>query len=168
MQFYFSSVLATYGAIISTYTACKWLIESRPYIEIRKAPPSHSGSLLVAVHNPGRRPIFIIDSKIYKRQARGTNPLLKVVPYRESGMSEDEVTAMFSGELWLIAPPGGSVQFTIGPIYRDTNTLVVLSWHRGWVAWPMLHDLWQRTVNPLRVHVTASMVDSLNTYGFLS
>ncbi len=167
MHAYFSSAIAIYGAVMSTYTALKWLFESRPYLEIRKAPQSHAGSLLVMVHNPGRRPVFVVGG-VPSRKQKGSNALLRIVPYRESGISVEEAASVLGGEIYLIIPPTGSGFLTIGPVYQDTNAVVILNWNRGWVVWPKLHGLWQRFINPLRVRINVTMVDNINTHGFLS
>lgn len=167
MQSYISLIIAIYGAVVSSFTAFKWWIESRPYLEIKKSPKNLSGALLVAIHNPGRRPVFIVDSTIPKRQRTGTNQLLNILPYREEGITDDdEIATMFSRDFWFLAPPGGRVLILISPIHEITDAIVILDWHRGWILWPIFQRLRQKIANPLKIPVTYKLVDTINNRAF--
>ena len=166
MVAWLSLVVSFFSALISGLVALRWWFEAMPFIEVRKAPERHRGSLLVAVHNPGRRPIFVTGGHLPKRDRSSPAGLLKFTPYRDSGITEAEAQTIFAGELCWIAPPRGVLLMTIGPTHEGVDVRVAIDWHRGAIRWPPLLRTIRWLWNPLRVTIQHEMVTRLNAHGF--
>lgn len=155
--FSWGDIIAIYAAVISTYTAFRWLMEERPYLTVYQPDkPSQDGYIPIRVHNPGRKMIFVVDSKKHGASANGPESQIKVTPVGASdiGFTAEYAAQLLDGMLTIGIKPGGYEDFQIGPVYKKTDIVVSLEWHRNSRFdrfWPSCLSYW---LNPLKIPVT--------------
>lgn len=152
--------IAIYAALISTYTAFRWLMEERPYLTVYQSDkPVDGGHIPIRVHNPGRTMIFVVGMKKGGKATDDLDSLIRVIPVGPpgNGITQEYAARLLSGILYIGIKPGGSEDFHIGPIYKKTDTVVSLKWHRN----GQFDNLWpnwlSNIVNPLKIRVTSEL-----------
>ena len=155
--------VSSYAAVISTLLACKWFFEQRPYYVISLHEPPRGGCFSVSVHNPGRKTIFIVGTKIIFKDKQTVNHLVKCIPEGPGrrGYSPEYAGQLMVGHFFMSIKSEGFEHVSISSIHDKTNVSIAFLWHRGHISHPKIWKAWQRLTNPLQVRVTNDIVQLL-------